>query len=207
MFKPTIVSFINFYFIDSIPFNVLFQGAAFAWDYRYFKERYNDHKTREIVSQCVQLVVGILIAQLFRWLQNRHKLSWSRFSLFNYQTVLRIIISFIAVATLEQYDNKIQEAPYGFCDPFPIGIFRALLWYITLFILIEIYQEAIAKKISKQKSAFTFESLNTVAMAVGLLIGVVDLFFSNAWVPMLIFIGFFAAALVSSGVFARIFAV
>lgn len=207
MFKPTIVSFINFYFIDSIPFNVIFQGAAFAWDYRFFKERYDEDSVKEIVSQCVQLVVGILIAQLFRWLQNRHKLSWSRFSLFNYQTVLRIIISFIAIATLEQYDNKIQEAPYSFSDPFPIGIFRALLWYITFFMLMEIYQEAIAKEISKQKLAFTFESLNTVAMAVGLLFGITDLFFSNAWVPMLIFVGFFAIAMITSGIFARIFAV
>lgn len=208
MLKPTIVSFVNFYFIDSFVFNVLTQVAVFAWDYNSFEKRYKENPTKEIVSQAVQLVIGIFLAQVFRWFQKRHHLSWKRFfSLIEYNTVLGIIVTFIAIVSLIQYDNKIHDAPYRFSDPFPIGIFRAMLWYVTLFFILEIFQEAMLKNLIKEESAFTFNSKNTVAMTVGLLICFVDLCISNAWVPVLILFGFFLIAPFVSAGLSRLFAV
>ncbi len=196
MLKSTLVAFVNFYFIDSIALNVLFQCASFAWEYHIFKERYDDNNTKEIVSQVVQLVVGILLAEFFRYFQRRHGHIKERlFSFINQSNILSLITTVLVVVTLEQYDNKIQDAPYWFSDPFAIGIFRAILWYVVILLVLEIYIEAIEKKQKHGTASFTFQSPRVVAMIVGLLLAILDLFiFEHGWVPMLVLIGFFVAS-------------
>src|SRR3990172_5817301 len=140
MLKPVLYTFLNFFYIDNLIINGLYQFGAFMWDYYFTKDDFREFLGKTIGIHIAQYAVGFAIAQLFRLVQRRFSLKSRKLFTLDLDHARPLIVAVLAFFALVFYQNKIHDAFYKIADPFPIGPIRALLWYIGVLGIVEMYE-------------------------------------------------------------------
>lgn len=201
MLKPVIYTFLNFFYIDSLLLNVLYQVGAVLWDYYYTKDDLYSVRSivAAIIDHSVQFAIGFAIAQLFRFVQRRFSFRSRHFFSVDLDHARPLIIAVLSFVSLTFYEHSIHDAFYSQADPYPIGATRSLLAYIAVLGLVELYEHFM----HVPNRVFDNTSDNVHAMFVGIAVVAVDLlFFENGGSAIpLVAIAYFSSICVTSWLF------
>ena len=124
MLKPTISATINFFFIDALLLNIVFQVIIFAWDYALFEKQYEENPGQAIVVRVSQLVFGAAFAQYLRFLVNALNFNSERlWGIFQSHSLISFVVSMLTFVTLEGYTKRSATHRTTWWIHFPLEFF------------------------------------------------------------------------------------